>query len=200
MKSHRIVQATDGPGELLWRPWSRMGRGLRSDSRVVVGSYCTCARMTSHRLPGVDRQMVVVAGQGFKLTIVEDQTIHSVKCAPGEVLRFRGDAKTESILVDPDAGVTMDLGVMTRRCGGRAANLSYHRADEGSSSLPPADLIFAATPGVVLEQDCGHRVAIDEHASLFVREAERESWTLWSGSCAVVSWDDRAPDESSPGV
>ena len=59
-------------------------------------------------LPGVDRQLVVINGEGMTLSI--DGEI--VECPPGRVVRFAGDSVTIARLVD---GPVVDLGLMTVR-------------------------------------------------------------------------------------
>ena len=59
-------------------------------------------------LPGVDRQLVVINGEGMTLSI--DGEI--VECHPGQVVRFSGDSVTIARLVD---GPVVDLGLMTVR-------------------------------------------------------------------------------------
>jgi len=59
-------------------------------------------------LPGVDRQLVVINGEGMTLSI--DGEI--VECPPGRVVRFSGDSVTIARLVD---GPVVDLGLMTVR-------------------------------------------------------------------------------------
>ena len=59
-------------------------------------------------LPGVDRQLVVINGEGMTLSI--DGEI--VECPPGRVVRFSGDSVTIAQLVD---GPVIDLGLMTVR-------------------------------------------------------------------------------------
>ena len=59
-------------------------------------------------MPGVDRQLVVINGEGMTLSI--DGEI--VECPPGRVVRFSGDSTTFARLVD---GPFVDLGLMTVR-------------------------------------------------------------------------------------
>jgi hypothetical protein len=59
-------------------------------------------------MPGVDRQLVVINGEGMTLSI--DGEI--VECPPGRVVRFSGDSVTIARLVD---GPVVDLGLMTVR-------------------------------------------------------------------------------------
>ncbi len=59
-------------------------------------------------MPGVDRQLVVINGEGMTLSI--DGEI--VECPPGRVIRFSGDSVTIARLV---GGPVVDLGLMTVR-------------------------------------------------------------------------------------
>ena len=59
-------------------------------------------------MPGVDREMVVIEGNGMVLNVDSE----SVKCEPGQVVRFFGDSVTIASLVD---GPVVDLGLMTVR-------------------------------------------------------------------------------------
>ena len=59
-------------------------------------------------MPGVDRELVVIEGNGMVLNVDDE----SVKCMPGQVVRFSGDSVTIARLVD---GPTVDLGLMTVR-------------------------------------------------------------------------------------
>ncbi len=59
-------------------------------------------------MPGVDRELVVIEGNGMVLEVDGE----SVKCLPGQVVRFSGDSATCAQLVD---GPVVDLGLMTVR-------------------------------------------------------------------------------------
>jgi len=59
-------------------------------------------------MPGVDRELVVIEGNGMVLNVDSE----SVKCEPGQVVRFSGDSTTFARLVD---GPVVDLGLMTVR-------------------------------------------------------------------------------------
>lgn len=59
-------------------------------------------------MPGVDRELVVIEGNGMVLEV--DGV--SVECMPGQVIRFFGDSVTIARLVD---GPVVDLGLMTVR-------------------------------------------------------------------------------------
>ena len=59
-------------------------------------------------LPGIDRQLVVVEGNGMVLE-VDGKT---VECLPSQVVAFSGDATAYARLID---GLSVDLGLMTAR-------------------------------------------------------------------------------------
>ena len=59
-------------------------------------------------MPGVDRELVVIEGNGMVLDIDGEL----VKCLPGQVVRFSGDSTTFARLVD---GPVVDLGLMSVR-------------------------------------------------------------------------------------
>ena len=59
-------------------------------------------------MPGVDRELVVIEGNGMVLEVDGE----SVECLPGRVIRFSGDSATCARLVD---GPVVDLGLMTVR-------------------------------------------------------------------------------------
>jgi environmental stress-induced protein Ves len=59
-------------------------------------------------LPGIDRQLVVVEGNGMVLE-VDGKT---VECLPSQVVAFSGEATTYARLID---GPSVDLGLMTAR-------------------------------------------------------------------------------------
>ena len=59
-------------------------------------------------LPGIDRELVVLAGNGMVLDVDGE----SIECLPGRVVRFSGDSMTFARLVD---GPVVDLGLMTVR-------------------------------------------------------------------------------------
>jgi len=59
-------------------------------------------------MPGVDRELVVIEGNGMVLEVDGE----SVECLPSRAIRFSGDSETISRLVD---GPVVDLGLMTVR-------------------------------------------------------------------------------------
>jgi environmental stress-induced protein Ves len=59
-------------------------------------------------LPGIDRQLVVINGNGMVLE-VDGKT---VDCLPSQVVAFSGDATAYARLID---GPSVDLGLMTER-------------------------------------------------------------------------------------
>jgi environmental stress-induced protein Ves len=59
-------------------------------------------------MPGVDRELVVIEGNGMVLEVDGE----SVECLPSRAIRFSGDSITFARLVD---GPVVDLGLMTVR-------------------------------------------------------------------------------------
>ena len=59
-------------------------------------------------MPGVDRELVVIEGNGMVLEVDGE----SVECLPGRVVRFSGDSTTFARLIDRPV---VDLGLMTVR-------------------------------------------------------------------------------------
>ena len=59
-------------------------------------------------MPGVDRELVVIEGNGMVLEVDGE----SVECLPGRVVRFSGDSTTFARLIDKPV---VDLGLMTVR-------------------------------------------------------------------------------------
>ena len=59
-------------------------------------------------MPGVDRELVVIEGNGMVLEVDGE----SVECLPGQVVRFSGDLTTFARLIDKPV---VDLGLMTVR-------------------------------------------------------------------------------------
>jgi len=74
--------------------------------RVAIAPVVVDGEFSS--LPGVDRELVVIEGNGMVLEV--DGV--SVECLPGQVVRFSGDSVTIARLVD---GPVVDLGLMTVR-------------------------------------------------------------------------------------
>jgi len=82
--------------------------------RVAIAPVVVDGEFSS--LPGVDRELVVIEGNGMVLEVDGE----SVECLPGQVVRFSGDSTTFARLVD---GPVVDLGLMTVR-GSVAGSMS----------------------------------------------------------------------------
>ena len=82
--------------------------------RVAIAPVVVDGEFSS--LPGVDRELVVIEGNGMVL----DVDGKSVECMPSQVVQFSGDSTTFARLVD---GPVVDLGLMTVR-GSVAGSLS----------------------------------------------------------------------------
>jgi environmental stress-induced protein Ves len=100
-------------------------------------------------LPGVDRQLCVLKGAGFQLTI--DGHIESA--LNGAVVRFRGDSDTSAELIE---GESWDLGLMVRRGAGPPDSFDvesarmWHVTENAAACLENIDVVVAAGEGVVL--------------------------------------------------
>jgi len=90
--SYEVASDRNADGEWTWR--------VAIAPVVVDGEFSS--------LPGVDRELVVIEGNGMVLNVDSE----SVKCEPGQVVRFSGDSVTIARLVD---GPVVDLGLMTVR-------------------------------------------------------------------------------------
>jgi len=95
-------------------------------------------------MPGVDRQLVVINGEGMTLSI--DGEI--VECPPGQVVRFSGDSTTEAHVIrsvnSPDNQV-VDLGLMTVRSAASGQIVVV----EAAGSLLASDLVVALTESLL---------------------------------------------------
>lgn len=90
--SYEVASDRNADGEWTWR--------VAIAPVVIDGPFSV--------MPGVDRELVVIEGNGMVLEV--DGV--SVECLPGQVIRFSGDSVTLARLVD---GPVVDLGLMTVR-------------------------------------------------------------------------------------
>ena len=90
--SYEVASDRNADGEWTWR--------------VAIAPVVVDGQFSS--LPGVDRELVVIEGNGMVLNVDSE----SVKCEFGQVIRFSGDSTTFARLVD---GPVVDLGLMTVR-------------------------------------------------------------------------------------
>jgi environmental stress-induced protein Ves len=93
-------------------------------------------------MPGVDRELVVVKGNGMVLDIDGE----SVECLSGQVVRFSGDSTTFAQLVD---GSVVDLGLMTVR--GRVTGSMVVVTDVGD--VTTSDVLVAFGEAVVEDEN-----------------------------------------------
>ena len=95
-------------------------------------------------MPGVDRELVVIEGNGMTLSI--DGEI--VECQPGRVVRFSGDSITEAHVIkrlnSPNSQV-LDLGLMTVRSAASGQIVVV----ETRGSLLASDLVVALTESLL---------------------------------------------------
>ena len=90
--SYEVASDRNADGEWTWR--------------VAIAPVVVDGQFSS--LPGVNRELVVIEGNGMVLEVGGE----SVECWPGRVVRFSGDLTTFARLVD---GPVVDLGLMTVR-------------------------------------------------------------------------------------
>ncbi len=90
--SYEVASDRNANGEWTWR--------VAIAPVVLDGSFSV--------MPGVDRELVVIEGNGMVLEVDGE----SVECSPGQVVRFFGDSVTIARLV---GGPVVDLGLMTVR-------------------------------------------------------------------------------------
>ena len=109
-------------------------------------------------MPGVDREMVVIEGNGMVLNVDSE----SVKCEPGQVVRFFGDSVTIASLVD---GPVVDLGLMTVRDS--VIGSMVVTADAGD--VIETDVLVAIGDAVFEDKDGKHYILGSKDALLDVR-------------------------------
>ena len=90
--SYEVASDRNADGEWTWR--------------VAIAPVVVDGQFSS--LPGVDRELVVIEGNGMVLEVDGE----SVECMPSQVIRISGDSTTIARLVD---GRVVDLGLMTVR-------------------------------------------------------------------------------------
>ena len=90
--SYEVASDRNADGEWTWR--------VAIAPVVIDGPFSV--------MPGVDRELVVIEGNGMVLEVDGE----SVEYLPSRVIRFSGDSETISRLVD---GPVVDLGLMTVR-------------------------------------------------------------------------------------
>ena len=109
-------------------------------------------------LPGVDRELVVIEGNGMVL----DVDGKSVECMPSQVVRFFGDSTTFARLVD---GPVVDLGLMTVR--GSIAGSMVVITDAGEEFA--SDVIVAVGEAAFEDKNGKHYILGSKDALLDVR-------------------------------
>ena len=124
--------------------------------RVAIAPVVGDGQFSS--LPGVDRELVVVEGNGMVLEVDKE----SVECLPGRVIRFSGDSTTFARLVD---GSVVDLGLMTVRDSVIGSMVVI--ADVGD--VIESDVIVAVGEAVFEDKNGKHYVLGSKDALLDVR-------------------------------
>lgn len=123
-------------------------------------------------LPGIDRQLVVINGNGMVLE-VDGKT---VDCLPSQVVAFSGDATAYARLID---GPSVDLGLMTVK-GLYAGSISVV-TDVGS--VIESDLIVAVGD-TNLEDESGGRHGLETMDALL--GVERRRIVLLNGMAIAI--------------
>ena len=124
--------------------------------RVAIAPVVVEGEFSS--LPGVDRELVVIEGNGMVLNVDSE----SVKCEPGQVVRFFGDSVTIASLVD---GPVVDLGLMTVRDSVIGSMVVI--ADAGD--VIETDVLVAIGDAVFEDKDGKHYILGSKDALLDVR-------------------------------
>ena len=109
-------------------------------------------------LPGIDRELVVIEGNGMVLEVDGE----SVECLPGQVVRFSGDSTTFARLND---GPVVDLGLMSVR--GSVARSMTVVADVGD--VIECDVLVAIGDAVFEDENGSNRRLESKDALLEVR-------------------------------
>jgi len=109
-------------------------------------------------MPGVDRALVVIEGNGMVLEVDGE----SVKCMPGQVVRFSGDSTTIARLVD---GPAVDLGLMTVR--GSVTGSMVVVVD--GCDVTDSNVLVAIGDAVVEDKNGNHYILGSKDALLDVR-------------------------------
>lgn len=94
------------------------------------------------RLPGIDRQIVLLDGNGFTMTL-DDDRVHVLR-VPLRPFAFAGEAAVAVTLVD---GATRDFNLMLRRTQVRGDVLPW--LQPGARTVDPAIVLIYCADGVV---------------------------------------------------
>ncbi|MFO1302697.1 MAG: HutD family protein [Burkholderiales bacterium] len=127
--------------------------------------------------PGIDRTLVVLAGDGMRLTGVGDAP---VDLRPFDAIAFPGEARVESALLD---GPTRDFNVMVRR-GAWRADVRVMR--DSAAAMPAATtyVVHAASGASICAVDAA-RVEVPEGHTL-VTAGSQFAVDATRGAAAVV--------------
>ena len=124
--------------------------------RVAIAPVVVDGQFSS--LPGVNRELVVIEGNGMVL----DVDGKSVECMPSQVVRFSGDSTTFTRLVD---GPVVDLGLMTTR--GSIIGSMVVIADAGD--VVESDVLVAVGEAAFEDKNGNHYILGSKDALLDVR-------------------------------
>ena len=140
--SYEVASDRNADGEWTWR--------------VAIAPVVVDGQFSS--LPGVNRELVVIEGNGMVLEVGGE----SVECWPGRVVRFSGDSTTFARLVD---GPVVDLGLMTVRDSVIGSMVVI--ADAGD--VIETDVLVAIGDAVFEDKDGKHYILGSKDALLDVR-------------------------------
>ena len=123
-------------------------------------------------MPGVDRELVVIEGNGMVLEIDGE----SVECLPGRVIRFSGDSTVFARLVE---GPVVDLGLMTVRGSVTGSLVVVANAGE----IIESDVVLAVGDTELEDESGGHHELETMDALLGL---ERHRMVLLNGTAIAI--------------
>ncbi|MFC5524431.1 HutD family protein [Rhodanobacter ginsengisoli] len=121
-----VHPADAGSGDFLWR--------------VSVAEVDSDAPFS--RFPGIDRQIVLLDGNGFTMTL-DDDRVHALS-VPLQPFAFPGEAAVAVTLID---GATRDFNLMSRRTQVRGEVLPWRQP--GDRAVDPAIVLVHCAGGVI---------------------------------------------------
>lgn len=172
-------------------PWKN-GRGLTTQILIdpegadinTFDLRISAATVTSDdpfsRLPGIDRTLFVLEGEGLRLKVGESAAVDVTASSPP--FRFAGDVDTQCQLI---GGRVIDLNVMTRR---QRYSHTASRIEVGSemqlrvSGAPAVLLCYAGAASLRISNQVTMLSAMDG----FTAMADDQMWTLASPTRASM--------------
>lgn len=122
------------------------------------------------RFAGVERSLLLLAGESVQLVIDGTRTVRLDATAP--LLCFDGEAAVTAQV----SGATTDLNVMTRRASCRH-QLTRITAPQQLVRASAATLLFAAGGALTVSDGC-RQFALQRHDSLLLDAGEADTWQL----------------------